>query len=96
MEYDTAAIRRVARQVGRAASEIQSTATSDVNAVINGLSGNFEGEAADALHEELVDLGSDLKRLARGLDSIKEELMDYAARLEEADRQAALFIRNNA
>ncbi|MDO5377593.1 MAG: WXG100 family type VII secretion target [Clostridia bacterium] len=96
MEYDTAAIRRVARQVGRAASEIRATATSDVSAVINGLSGHFEGEAADALHEELADLSSDLKRLASGLNSVEKELMDYAARLEEADRQAALFIRNNA
>lgn len=96
MEYDTAAIRRVAKQVGGAASEIQSTAASNVNAVINGLSGNFEGEAAEALHEELKDLGSDLSRLAKGLSNIEKELLNYAARLEEADRQAAIFIRNNA
>ena len=95
MTYDTAEIRRVARRVGSVASEVGSIASSDVGAAINMIPGNFEGEAATVLQEELSDFRGDLKKLQAGLKKISAELIAYAERLEEADRQAEAYIKSN-
>ena len=95
MTYDTAEIRRVARRVGNVASEVGSIATADVGAALNMIPGNFEGEAATVLQEELTDFRGDLKKLQNGLKKISNELLAYARRLEEADRAAATYIKSN-
>lgn len=92
MKYDTSEIRRAARQVGVAAEDLNSAATRDVANLISALPGNFVGEAATALNEELNDLKSDMLSLSRGLESVMNELLRYAARLDEADREASRWI----
>lgn len=92
MRYDTVEIRRAARQVGRVADTVQDLASDDVTKMINLLPGNFVGEAADALNDELADLKSDLRSLARGLESIQSELNAYARRLELLDQEMSSFI----
>lgn len=94
MKYDTNEIRRAARQVGAAAEDLDSAASRDLARMISMLPGNFEGEAATALNEELNDLKSDMLALTRGLESIRAELLSYAKRLEDADRAAAQFIES--
>ena len=95
MTYDTAEIRRAARRVSSVASEIGSIASSDVGSAVNMIPGNFEGEAATVLREELTDFKKDLGKLRDGLNKIARELLAYARRLEEADRAAEAFIKSN-
>ena len=94
MRYDVQELRRAARQVNQAAQAIQGAGRDGVNRVKSGLAGSFRGDAADALDNELSSLQSDLLKLANGLAAIDKELRDYAQRLEQADRDAASFIKN--
>ena len=96
MKYDTSEIRRAAQQVGAAADDLDSAASRDLARMLSSLPGNFEGEAASALGEELNGLKRDLLSLTRGLESIRAELLSYAKRLDDADRAAAQFIETGS
>lgn len=88
MEYDTREIRRVARSIGKSASEVSAVAKEDLNALADALEGRFKGKAADALEAILSELSGDLRRMGANLGAIRDEMLAYAARLDMADRQS--------
>jgi len=93
MRYNVLELRQTADLVNKAAEKVRGAGEDSVERVRGGLSGVFRGEAADALDHELSSLRSDLRQLAGGLTAIGNELMDYARRLEKADRDSAAYIK---
>ena len=51
--------------------------------------GRVEGETADAMREQLDMAAADIKKISEGLNSIHLELMDFARRLDIADKALA-------
>lgn len=92
MNYDSASVRRLARNVQNAAGTVRGLTGGDLRSAHNTVTENLRGKTADALTNALDDLGDDVSRLAATLDGIASELFAYAARLEEADRQARQLI----
>jgi len=86
MRYDVLELRRAAAQVKNAANAVGDR--DKIRNTKNLLAGSFRGEAADALDYELTGLQSDLLQLAGGLSAIYNELIAYARRLEQADKDA--------
>lgn len=93
-EIDTARIRRTARQIRSIAAAVGEIAADNLGALQKGVEGNFEGEAAQALREKLDELRGDVEGVRGGLNAVCRELLAYAARLDEADREAARMIES--
>jgi uncharacterized protein YukE len=83
--YDYLAVRRVASKVKSVAGSVSSMASSDINRLTRTISGNFVGEAADALAAELDELRNDLRSLSKGLSGVASDLYAYAARIKAID-----------
>ena len=94
-EIDTAQIRRIARQVRSVSVAVSDIGQKELTAARDNMDGNFEGAAANALTEALNDLVADVENVRSGLNAIYKELIAYANRIEEADREAARMIENH-
>lgn len=94
-EYDTAEIRMAARRIGNVAAEVRELSTRNVSNISSKLESGFEGLTADALQKRLRTVGSDILKISKGLDAVQRDLLAFARRLEEADRQVANEIGKN-
>lgn len=94
MDVNTAEIRSVARRIRSAAETISSLASGDIRRMMQMAQESLQGLTADKLQHVLGELGSDFSSIASGLHTISQELMDYARRVDEADRQAEKIIKN--
>jgi len=83
--YDYLAIRRVANKVKSVSTSVSNMASSDIKKLNNTMSGNFVGDAANALSNELETLRSDLKNLSKGLSGVASDLYAFAARIKAID-----------
>ena len=86
MKYDTAEIRRAARSIQRCADRLED-AEPKMQKLRREVSSSFEGIAADALSDRLIDLDSDVKTLGNGLEALSRALRNFAERIEEADEK---------
>lgn len=86
-DYDSAAVRAVARKIRNCANTVKQDARSRVRSMRSEVVSEFEGAAANALEDRLGDLGSDIASIANGLSGLSEALFDYADELEETARR---------
>lgn len=86
-KYDTAEIRVTARRVLAAANEVGDLSSRNLRQVIANLDEGFKGIAADALNTRLEEVSVDITGISRGLENVYRELMDFARRLDAADRE---------
>ena len=94
VEYDTAEIRRSARQVGSAANELDSVASELRRLAAEGPDA-LQGDAGTVLEDLLSKLRSDASKMSGGLLTISNRLQAFAAQLDELDRRAAANIRSH-
>ena len=94
-EVDTSEVRRAAKEIKKIAENVGALSSQNVNRMQNSVSENLEGETADAITEVLGDLSSDIRRISAALNDVQEALIDYAERIEEADREAKRQIEAN-
>lgn len=87
--YDTAEIRRAARQIRDCAQSVANSAEPKLRSIRGEIPNSFRGKAADALSERLEDINSDVNTISSGLEALYRALMRYADALEEADRRMA-------
>lgn len=95
MRYDVLELRQIASKMKNASEAVGGSGCNHIVRVQNSLAGSFQGEAADALNEELTSLRSDLQQLTNGLAAISEEIKAFARRLELADAEATKAIQKN-
>lgn len=86
--YDTKAIRKQAREVKQYADMLSNSAVAKLDRTVNGLQGNFEGAAADALDKNLKETRRQVITLKNEINNLSSALNRYANALEEADRRA--------
>lgn len=86
-DYDSAAVRAVARKIRNCANTVEQDAKSRVKSMRSEVASEFEGAAADALEDRLGDLGSDISSIASGLSGLSDVLFDYADELERTARR---------
>ena len=94
MNYDSARVRQLARNVQNAAGSIRGLTGGELRAARASVADNLRGRTADALTNALADLNGDVNGLVNALDGIASELYAYARRLDEADRQAQQLINH--
>lgn len=94
-EVDTSEVRRAAKEIKRVAQNVRTLSDQDVKRMQVGVIQNLEGETANAITEVLNDLSADIIRISAGLSDIEKALLDYAERVEEADRKAEQEIKAN-
>ena len=92
--YDTDAIRRSARQIKEAASQLDSVSSS-FSGLASSVPQALQGESGQALEELMSTLKADSRKLSNGLSSISSHLRSFAAYLDRLDREAAANIRSN-
>lgn len=93
-EYDSAEIRRLARQIQRASNAVAEVNTGALKSVMREMPDNFQGSAATALQESVNELMSDVKAISRSLTALKNSLYGLANRVEYADQQAKALIES--
>lgn len=94
VSYDTAAIRRAARQVKEAASQLGSISSAFSN-LASSVPQALQGESGQALEELMTALKSDTSKMSGGLSTISSRLRSFAAYLDRIDQEAAANIRKN-
>lgn len=87
--YDTAEIRRAARQIRSCAQSVANSAEPKLRSIRGDIPNSFRGKAADALSDRLKDISSDVETISDGLEALYRALMRYADALDEADRRMA-------
>lgn len=95
MNYDTAEIRRVARQLKGCASTVGSIEQSKLRTVLSMLGSEFKGQAADAATKRIQELSSDLLQLQNGINAIGDELNQFARQLDIADERSKSHIHSH-
>lgn len=88
-EIDTAEIRRLARQIGSVANEVNNLASNDVRSMKTTVSDELRGETANALQNALSELSGDIEKVSDGLQKVRSSLDAYARRVEEIDAENA-------
>lgn len=94
MKYDTAEIRRVARQVKQSATSIDEIGRGTLQPLTGSIPQELKGLAADALLSEIRDLTSGLQHLATQVSAVGDDLNAFARKLDIADQQAKQQIRS--
>ena len=93
-EYDTAKIRKLAKQVGLVAENVADIRSRTESAVRQEIPDNFTGSAADALSDALSEWSGDVRNISSGLTQLKNTLYALAKRLDEIDAAARAAIGN--
>ena len=88
-DYDSAAVRRAARQVLNCAEIIADGAQPKLRNIRGEVDDNIKGKAADALDDRLADIDTDVRSIISGLRSLGNALNSYAAALERTARELA-------
>lgn len=94
-EVDTSEVRKAAKEIRKIAENVGALSSQNVNRMRSNVDQNMEGATAEAISEVLADLSSDIRRISSGLNDVYQALLDYAERIEEADRQAKEEIEAN-
>jgi len=94
-EVDTGEVRRAAKEIRKIAENVGALSSQNVQRMRSSVDQNMEGATADAISEVLSDLSSDIRRISSGLNDVYKALLDYAERIEEADRKAKEEIEAN-
>lgn len=92
-DYDSAAVRRAARQVRSCADIIEDGAQPKLRTVRGEVDDNIKGHAADVLTERLEDIDTDVRSIVNGLKSLSNALTSYAEALERTARELAEAMR---
>ena len=88
-DYDSAAVRKAARQVRSCADIIEDGAQPRLRTVRGEIDDNIKGKAAEALSDRLDDIDSDVRAIVNGLKSLSNALTSYAEALERTARELA-------
>lgn len=91
MEYDTAAIRRAARNLEKIASTVNSIRRNDLTKV-TGAADVMTGDTITAIDRSVSSIGEDLNSVRSGLESCADALYAFAKRLDEADEKAKTLV----
>ena len=89
MNIDSTEVRAVAKKIGASADSVREIASGDLKRMKNDVPECLEGLTANALTDSIGELSDEIAKIATGLDGISQELMNYARRLDIADRMAA-------
>lgn len=88
LTYDTDKIRRAARQVKNVSARLEDESLSGLKRAGNETEA-LKGEAARALEESLEQLRREVRDIDNELAELGRKLMQFAARIEEADEKMA-------
>ena len=88
-DYDSAAVRRAARQVRDCADIIVDNAQPKLRNIRGEVDDTIKGKAADALSDRIEDIDSDVRSIVNGLKSLSNALTSYAEALERKARELA-------
>ena len=91
-EYDSTKIRRLAAQLERTSVAVNNVKQTSLRSARQEMTGNFQGEAAEALEQSISELTDDVTTLASHLGSISKALFRLAAQVEAADEKAKALI----
>ena len=91
-EYDSVKIRRLAAQMARTVTALNNVKQTSLRSINQEMTGNFQGEAANALEQSVADLMDDVTALSSWIDGISHALYALAAQVDEADARIKALI----
>ena len=86
--YDTAGIRAYARQIKTVETELRGRTSSKMNQMNQMLFPQFKGMTAEETRIALEEARKRLNRVYADLEALSSAMRAFAARLDDADRQA--------
>lgn len=78
-------LRGAANEFSTTNGQVQSI-TSEMNSLVNGLSGVWTGEAAEAFKAKFNQLNDDMTRIHKMIDEHSKDLMEMATVYDEAEK----------